>query len=113
MEMLLLAEGIKPIFGGEAKIEPVMVDIDGLADFMRLAGRIDYQGNEAKENESKDVQKHSCLVMVKLMKKLKLEMIFSVVVELREGSEIEPLQKVAILFTHGNDIHAVLIRNGF
>lgn len=51
--------------------------------------------------------------MVKLMKKLELEMIFSVVVGLREGSEIEPLQKVAILFTHGNDIHAVLIRNGF
>ena len=45
MKVLFLAERIKPIFGGEAKIEPVMVDIDGLADFMRLAGRIDYQGN--------------------------------------------------------------------
>ena len=51
--------------------------------------------------------------MVKLMKKLELEMIFSVVVELREGNEIEPLRKVAILFSHGNDIHAVLTRNGF
>ena len=51
--------------------------------------------------------------MKELELELELEIIFSVVVELREGSEIEPLRKVAILFTHGNDIHAVLIRNGF